>query len=99
MGQVIFSRRFKIVDHTNVINLLSNITDVEQNPKGNGYVELYSKNVRLYKDGLIKASKTFIYANDTIHLLGGKIESTVKNECEDSSHDMYKCLDFDKNRN
>ena len=101
LGNIKFSKAFKIADHTNVINMLSTIEDVTHDAKEGGYVELYSKSIRFFYRSEIVAENAFIFANSSIIMYkGSKIESTLDHECSpDGNIDMYKCMDYDVNEN
>ena len=71
LGKIKFSNAFKIADHTNVINLLSTITDVAHDKNEGGYVELYSKAIRFFYKSEIIAENTFIFANSSINMYKG----------------------------
>ena len=55
LGNVRFSKAFKIADHTNKILVLNSLVDTSDSLDQRGYVELYSKTVELYFDAVIKA--------------------------------------------
>ena len=71
LGHVAFSRAFKVSDHTNTINVLANITDVFHSDNRDGYVELYSQNVRIFYRAKINVQNVFLFANETIHMHEG----------------------------
>jgi len=71
LGRVKFSRAFKVADHTNTINILADITDAAHSEKNDGYVELYSQNVRIFYRAKIKVQNVFLFANETIHMHEG----------------------------
>ena len=109
LGQVKFTRALKVTDHTNSVNLLSNITEVGAPATRHGYIELYSTKVRLFRGSTLSAQNTFIFANETIHMHdSSKIYSQVENECAltpklrasgDANLDLYQCMNFDLNAN
>ena len=67
------------------------MTDIYHGKKEDGYIELYSKIIRVYYRAELNVENVFIFANKTISMYkGSKIGSTVDNECsEDSNLDMY----------
>ena len=55
LGGIKFSRSFKIADHTNDLTVQNTVEDTYADIKERGYIELYSKTIRLYYSAKIKA--------------------------------------------
>ena len=74
-------------------------------PNERGYIELYSKTIRLFYSSKLKAQAIFLFANETITMdWNAKIESTLEHEChmdpKDLEHkDLYQCMNYDLNEN
>ena len=77
--------------------------DVYSDKYERGYIELYSKRIRVYYSSTLKAQAIFLFANETIQMnYNAKIMSTLEHECHDATtdkdnKDLYQCMNYDLN--
>jgi len=68
VGNVKFSRSFKIADYTNELTVQNTMEDMYGDRNERGYIELYSKRIRVYYSSKLKAQAIFMFANETIQM-------------------------------